>query len=587
VLDLRLYRASLLAVLVAVLVAAFSLSSLPAPLSSPLPPAAFNGARALSQLTALTRRYPGRPPGSAADDSLAAYVAHAFRSDGFTVTVRWSVAATVSGERRIATVIATRRVAGGRRPVVLVAHRDAARGPAAGQLSATAALLELGRDLALGGARRPVDLVSTSGGSGGNAGAFAALADLPRELDAVIAIGDVASTPGSQLVIPWSPRGGAAPLGLQRTVQAALGQQLGSGSGFAGVGDQLARFAIPLTLGEQAPFEGAGVPAVLVQASGERVPSPRSPISPPRLTQFGRAILASVDALDRGPRIAAGSTRDLVIESEILGGWAARLIVGLLVLALAACSLDAFARARRQRVALAGWLGWVLWWAAPFIATLAFAKLLAAAGALPPLPPGPVSDGELQIGAAGGVSLAAVALFFLLAVTLRARLVRGSALDGSDATAGAPVALLCIASALAAILWIFNPYTAALLALPIAIWLPVLHADEYRSPRAGVVWLLCSLVPLGVVLGAESISLGLGPLGFFWTWLLVFAGGNFGLGALLAVSLAGAIALAGALLLIHPGSRGLPPDVKITVRGPITYAGPGSLGGTSSGRTSR
>jgi hypothetical protein len=271
----------------------------------------------------------------------------------------------------------------------------------------------------------------------------------------------------------------------------------------------------------------------------------------------------------------------------VLGGWTVRLAVGLLLLGCAACSLDALARARRRGIALASWFGWALAWSVPFVATVLFAKLLAAVGVLPALPPSPVTELELPVSFGGAAALALVAVVFVGACALRVRLVAGPPLDGSDATAGAPVALLCIASVFAALVWLVNPYTAALVTIPIVIWLPVLNADEYRAPRAGLFWLVCSLVPLGVVLAAESLALDLGPLGFCWTWLLVFAGGQVGLLALLATSLAGAIVVAAGLLLLHPGSRGLPADVKITVRGPVTYAGPGSLGGTPSGRSSR
>jgi hypothetical protein len=80
VVDLRLYRASLLPFVVAVLVAAFSLSTLPAALRSPLPPTAFGGAFAtLKQLAAAD---PTPAPGSSRDRALAAYVAGQLRADG-------------------------------------------------------------------------------------------------------------------------------------------------------------------------------------------------------------------------------------------------------------------------------------------------------------------------------------------------------------------------------------------------------------------------------------------------------------------------------------------------------------------------
>ncbi|HEX2702937.1 MAG TPA: hypothetical protein VHM72_05865, partial [Solirubrobacteraceae bacterium] len=84
------------------------------------------------------------------------------------------------------------------------------------------------------------------------------------------------------------------------------------------------------------------------------------------------------------------------------------------------------------------------------------------------------------------------------------------------------------------------------------------------------------------VLAIEAGSLRLGPLGFAWTWLLVFAGAEVGPFALVAFSLAGALALTAGFVLVHPSTRGTPENIQITVRGPATYAGPGSLGGTDS-----
>ncbi len=103
-----------------------------------------------------------------------------------------------------------------------------------------------------------------------------------------------------------------------------------------------------------------------------------------------------------------------------------------------------------------------------------------------------------------------------------------------------------------------------------------------RSRRGGALALICSLAPLGLLLGIEAHDLGLGPAGFAWTWLLVFAGGEVGVGGLLVTALAGAITVCAALVLLHPTGDETAPDLPITVRGPSSYAGPGSLGGTDS-----
>jgi hypothetical protein len=105
--------------------------------------------------------------------------------------------------------------------------------------------------------------------------------------------------------------------------------------------------------------------------------------------------------------------------------------------------------------------------------------------------------------------------------------------------------------------------------------------ERRRSVPAGVLVALCSLVPLGLLLGAEAHALELGPVGFAWTWLLVFAGGEIGVGALLAAALAGGVTVAALAILVHPAGREFQ-EPAITVRGPASYAGPGSLGGTES-----
>src|SRR3954447_13763643 len=77
---------------------------------------------------------------------------------------------TIDGKRTLATVLA-RQIGEPGPELVVVAHRDAAGRGARAELSETAAMLELARGVAGGGLRRRVTCVSTSGGSGGAAGA--------------------------------------------------------------------------------------------------------------------------------------------------------------------------------------------------------------------------------------------------------------------------------------------------------------------------------------------------------------------------------------------------------------------------------
>ncbi|HSD78429.1 MAG TPA: hypothetical protein VLA98_13540, partial [Solirubrobacteraceae bacterium] len=189
-LDPRLYRGALLPILLAVIVFAFSLEDRPAPATTTLAPDAFVGQRAALDLRALAARYPERRPGSSGDEALAGAVARRLRAAGPT----WRVSTfreegrTIDGDRALTSVLA--RQAGAPGPqLVVVAHRDAAGRGAAAELSGTAALLELARDLSGGRARRTIVLASTSGGSGGAAGIRAALRHVQGPVAAVLVLG--------------------------------------------------------------------------------------------------------------------------------------------------------------------------------------------------------------------------------------------------------------------------------------------------------------------------------------------------------------------------------------------------------------
>src|SRR5262249_32292139 len=142
-------------------------------------------------------------------------------------------------------------------------------------------LLELARVFATRETQRTIVLVSTSGGSGGDAGAanFAA----PRAhgaIDAAIVLGDVASsTVRPPVVPPYSDGYGAAPDKLVRTVSGAIVREASLQPGAPSALGQLAHLAFPFAPGEQGPLAAAGVPAVLVQVSGEPGPEQRSRLS--------------------------------------------------------------------------------------------------------------------------------------------------------------------------------------------------------------------------------------------------------------------------------------------------------------------
>ena len=70
----RLYRAALVPFVLALAVAAFSLTGRPQPLTSTLAPDAFDGAAAFAELKSLAAEFPDRRPGGTGDQKLATRV---------------------------------------------------------------------------------------------------------------------------------------------------------------------------------------------------------------------------------------------------------------------------------------------------------------------------------------------------------------------------------------------------------------------------------------------------------------------------------------------------------------------------------
>ena len=580
--DLRLYRMAFLPFALAIVYVAFSLGTWPPGLTTTLPPTAFDGTAATTTLNTLAAAYPDRRPGSAGDQQLAGYMARVFRADGFATTTHTFIGDTVSGRRRLETVVASRQ--GAKSPsVVIVAHRDSARPGSPAELSGTAALIELAHVFSETTTHRALSFVSTSGGSGGAAGAADLAAHIPGPVDAVIVLGDLAGSRSSRpYVVPWSNGSQVAPIQLRRTLEAALHAQLGRSPGGTAVADQLARLVFPLTVGEQGPFDARGIPAVLVQQSGEVGPSPTDPLapSPTRFQELGRGVLAAIDALDNGPTIA-GPTRDLVYGHLVLQASSVRLLVFLLILPAVVAAIDALARARRRRAAVGGSLAWLLAAAVPFALAALFAVLLGRTGLLAAAPTGPVTSRQLPSGVSGTIALVSVGLVFALAWLLRAPLARRLP-AGSPSDPGAPVALILVASGLACVVWVFNPYAALLALGPLHLWLFATMLERPPPKALSVALVGASLLPLLALAVLDCARLGLGPHAFAWTGLLMVAGAHIGLGSLVIWSLAGGCVVAAFAIAVTRAREHWEELPPITVRGPVSYAGPGSLGGTDS-----
>ncbi|HUB36245.1 MAG TPA: M28 family peptidase, partial [Solirubrobacteraceae bacterium] len=655
VLNGRLYRVAFAPFLLALGLVAFSLGPRPAPLTTTLAPDAFEGAPAFAELERLAAEFPARRPGGSGDEALAHRIAATIQGlggtagGGFQVHLRHISAQTVAGSQRLTTVIALRPGSTSESAIAVVAHRDASQRGSTAELSATAALLELARVLASRETKRPVVLVSTSGGSGGDAGAadFAAhAAQLTHgSIDAAIVLGDLASTHvAGPVVVPYSDGYGAAPDQLARTLAGAVLHEAAIQPGAPSALGQFAHLAFGYAPGEQGPLLAAGIPATLVQVSGEAGPAPDAPVSAERLEGLGKATLDAIDALDVAPQLETAPQRGIVLAHQIVPAWALRLLIGVLLIPPLVVLVDGLARARRRLLPISRWVLWALTCALPFLACALFARALGALGWFPYAPALPVLPRDLPFAADGAIAVLACLLVLGLGwlawpALLRALrlpvLPRASALDGPGLPADAPdlgdhagrrrgawragrglglrvgagvgarvgterapsgplagaadaagVAALSVLLVLAVLVWLVNPY-AALLMLPALHLLLIGASPDWRPrPLAGLALLALALVPLLVLVAFYADQIGYGLGGLAQAVVLLLAGGHIGLPAAAAWSVALGCLVAMALVALSPPAEepgGLPLErAEVSIRGPLSYAGPGSLGGTES-----
>ena len=170
-------------------------------------------------------------------------------------------------------------------------------------------LLELAQVLSAQTQQRSVVLASTSA-SIGAAGAAELAQSLPQPVDAVIVLGDMAGTDvRTPLVVPvvGLDIGGAAAV-ADHGRAGGRSSRPGLSAGEESIGGQFLHLAFPLAASEQRPFADSGEPAVLISASGSRVPAADEPTTQGQIGEFGRAVLQSVSALESAESVPAPSS---------------------------------------------------------------------------------------------------------------------------------------------------------------------------------------------------------------------------------------------------------------------------------------
>jgi Peptidase family M28 len=610
-LDPRIYRTGLMVVVVAVIVVAFSLGNQAGPLTASLVPDAFNGQNAYDTMQSLASEYPDRPPGSAADTAIAGDVQQTLKQDGFLVGRSRFTAQTADGARTIETVTGT---LAGTTPgtIVVVAHRDSVHQGGTGspsELSGTAVLLELARDLAAQTQQRTVVLASTSA-SVGAAGAQQLARTLPGPIDAVIVLGDMAGLEvRSPIVVPWSDSQLLAPPLLRNTVASAISEQANINPASESLGGQFLHLAFPLAATEQRPFADSGEPAVLVSTSGARVPAPGEPTSQAQIAGFGRAVLESMTALGGGPEVP-GPSSYLSMHGELIPAWAVRLLVLALIVPVLLATVDGLARARRRGHRIVRWILWVLATCVPFALAALAVVALRLTGAIEAAPPGPVGGDAITLhGRAVGI-LAGLLCLIVVAFALRwvlgrrvwapepvepvppdvqgangrARRHQGGrgAISGDPASPGAAAAFLLVLCTVTLLIWVKNPFAAALLVPALHLWMWIVAPEQRLRLPWAVALFLIGLVPAALAAYYYAAVLGLGPVTGAWNAVLMLAGGDVTLTAALEWSVVLGCVVSLALMIVRIARQPRPAELPVTIRGPITYAGPGSLGGTRS-----
>jgi Peptidase family M28 len=364
----RLYRASFLVVLLALVVLAFGVAR-PVPLAKPSLPGSFDTASALALANDLSSQYPDRRPGSAGAIGAWSWFGDQLPPQSYGLAMRassWYERIPGLGRVQLRNIVA---VAPGQSQdvIVVMAHRDdIGTGPGANDnASGTAALIELARAYAQPlneGAThvvspRRIVFLSTDGGAYGGLGAAHFLESSPyrNRIVAVVDLDAIAGKARPSIEIAGdSPRSPNA--SLVATAIARIAEQTGTPPRHVSVLGQLVDLAFPYTLYEQGPFVAAGIPAITITTGGDRPPpafGDRSvTLDSTRLGQLGAAAQQLVGSLDQSLSLASSPGSYVWVGGRVVRGWAIELVLVALLIPFAVAIVDLYALCRRQGVQL-------------------------------------------------------------------------------------------------------------------------------------------------------------------------------------------------------------------------------------------
>ena len=582
----RIYRAAFVPALLAVVLVMFSLESRPGPLPQGLPAdVVFGGSGGSLTAGRIVAGARDRRAGSVGDRRTAGVVADAFRRQGFTVQLdRFS-----SHDRELVNVVG-RRAGKSRRQIVVVADRDATGVPdATGSASDTAALMELARVFQGRPSNRTLVLASVDGGALGEVGAARLGSSVGDRglVDGVVVVSSLGyGGPDRPSVVAWSNDTARTGLRLQRTAAASLRAEVDAVAPGASAAGQLARLSFPLGPGAQGVLLDEGYDAVRIAGGGELQDTSASrveDIDQDRLGAGGRAVLRTVTALDQAPSRDEGASTYVTAVSQVMPGWVLSVLGLALILPAVVASVDAFARVRRRRTAVSVWLAWLGAGVLAFVIGVGLAHFLDLVGAIDP-PAAPVAPELSPLGAVPIAALVVVALAGALAWVLLRRLAKAADPDLAEPAAPGAAVVVGLAISLCTLaLWLVNPFSALIMVPALHLWTLAVLVDPAPGRRGRLALVAGGLVLPLLLVVYELIILSLDPLSGAWYLLLLVAGGHVSvLSALLGCVYGAALGCVVSIALSTPAAPRRPPREVPKVRGPASYAGPGSLGGTDS-----
>ena len=577
--DVRLYRAAFLVLVLPLLIGAFSIlrpTAFPAPL---LPPADSTSAT-LQLAEYLAGTYPDRAPGTSGSVRAATWLTNELRSTGLPIrSESWSATIPGLGKVRLRNIWA---IAPGKSPdvIVVMAHRDdTGTGPGANDnATGTAELVELARAYTVPSAGQTavqpmhtLVFLSTDAGVFGGLGAlrFAQTSPLRKQIVAVVNLdalggagpprlqisGDLPHTPNTTLV--------------QTAAERAL-EQTGANPRHPGFFAQLVDLGFPFTFYEQGPFNARGISAVTLTTGGDR-PAPGfaddiGNLHTRKLAELGLASQELLASLDQGLELTHGTTSYVWIGNRMITGWAIELVLIALLVPFLVGVIDLFAFCRRRRIVLLpaaqALRSRLVFW---FFIGLVF-WLFRLAGAWPegaPRPPNPDLSSNDRWPVIALIAL--LVIVFVAWLIERRRLRPIGPLDPEEQIAGYTVALLALGM-LALLVVATNPF-ALIFVLPtlhIWLWLPSLRNKPL--PIRLVVFILGLSGP-AIVLGSLAWRFHLG-LDAPWYLLELIALGYVTL-APVAIALAGAAGASQLAAATAGRYAPYPPKEQRGRRGPI------------------